>query len=131
MGNTMGKGMGKHAGLAAELLADESVMSKKAHGTAPNPVITSTSGKMRWDADAETADRICCFNRHYAEHSGYWLSTQFLKEHNGDKEVTFYDSVTGKPAFIAPRGRSWQEFVSESRDHGWPSFRDEEVVKEN
>ncbi len=42
--------------------------------------------------------------------------------------VTFYDSVTGKPLYIAPKGRTWQEFLDESRTHGWPSFRDEEVV---
>ena len=46
-------------------------------------------------------------------------------------EVTYYDSVTGKPLFIAPRGRTMSEFLIESRNHGWPSFRDEEVVWDN
>lgn len=45
--------------------------------------------------------------------------------------MTYYDSVTGKPLFIAPRGRSTAEFIKESKVHGWPSFRDEEVVWEN
>ena len=40
-----------------------------------------------------------------------------------EKEITFYDSVTGKPLYIAPRGRTWKEFVVESKAHGWPSFR--------
>ena len=39
--------------------------------------------------------------------------------------------MSGKPLFIAPRGRTVQELISESRSHGWPSFRDEEVVWEN
>merc|ERR1712054_723051 len=65
-----------------------------------------------------------------AEHSGYFTQTRFLREHSGE-EITFYDSVTGKPAFIAPRGRTWKQFVDESKAHGWPSFRDQEVVKEN
>ena len=39
--------------------------------------------------------------------------------------------MTGKPLFIAPKGRTWKEFVDESKGHGWPSFRDEEVVWEN
>ena len=39
--------------------------------------------------------------------------------------------MTGAPLFIAPRGRSMEKFMSESRKHGWPSFRDEEVVWEN
>jgi peptide methionine sulfoxide reductase MsrB len=46
-------------------------------------------------------------------------------------ETTYYDSVTGVPLFIAPRGRSFEDFVKESNSHGWPSFRDEEVVWEN
>ena len=46
-------------------------------------------------------------------------------------EITFYDSVSGKPLFIAPRGRSWDAFVKESKSHGWPSFRDSEVIKKN
>merc|ERR1712170_12575 len=43
----------------------------------------------------------------------------------------FYDSNTGKPLFIAPVGRSMDEFIKESRAHGWPSFGDEEVVWDN
>jgi hypothetical protein len=35
--------------------------------------------------------------------------------------------VTGKPLFIAPRGRTFEEFKAESISHGWPSFRDQEV----
>ena len=34
---------------------------------------------------------------------------------------------TGKALFIAPRGRTFEEFKEESLGHGWPSFRDEEV----
>ena len=40
-------------------------------------------------------------------------------------------SVTGKPLFSAPRGRTFEAFVKESKVHGWPSFRDEEVVWDN
>ena len=46
-------------------------------------------------------------------------------------ETTFYDSVSGKPLFVAPRGRSLKAFIRESKAHGWPSFRDSEVVEEN
>ena len=45
--------------------------------------------------------------------------------------MTYYDSVSGKPLYIAPRGRTMQAFLKESKGHGWPSFRDEEVVWEN
>ena len=104
-------------------------MSKKAHGTSETPV----QEDLRWDCDAKLADRICNFNRHYAEHSGYFEgSPKFLEEARTAKgEMTFYDSNTGKPLFIAPRGRSMEDFLVESRAHGWPSFRDQEVVWEN
>eukprot|EP00615_Pteridomonas_danica_P011181 CAMPEP_0114360720 /NCGR_PEP_ID=MMETSP0101-20121206/24073_1 /TAXON_ID=38822 ORGANISM="Pteridomonas danica, Strain PT" /NCGR_SAMPLE_ID=MMETSP0101 /ASSEMBLY_ACC=CAM_ASM_000211 /LENGTH=175 /DNA_ID=CAMNT_0001505093 /DNA_START=48 /DNA_END=575 /DNA_ORIENTATION=- len=115
-------------GVAAQCLGDESLMSKKAHGTCEAPV----QKNLRWNCDEKTADNICCFNRHYAEHSGYFKSTSFLTE-EGDQsgEITFYDSVSGKPLFIAPRNRSFKDFVKESQAHGWPSFRDSEVVTEN
>ena len=120
----------------------------KAHGTCVAPV----QKQLRWSSRYDTADRICCFNRHYAEHSGYWEETTFLQEvrlfvpislsfcdhqknsqETGDRPITFADSVTGKPLFIFdPQGnRSFEEFKRESLAHGWPSFRDEDVVWEN
>eukprot|EP00933_Yihiella_yeosuensis_P017986 TRINITY_DN14942_c0_g1_i1.p1 TRINITY_DN14942_c0_g1~~TRINITY_DN14942_c0_g1_i1.p1 ORF type:complete len:217 (+),score=26.37 TRINITY_DN14942_c0_g1_i1:72-653(+) len=114
-----------------EIKGSDSIMSQKAHGTCPRPVMKP----LRWKADYETADRICCFNRHYAEMSGSFRGTGFpAAVQAADAEgqtITFYDSVTGKPLFIAPKGRSWKDFEKESLAHGWPSFRDEEVVKEN
>ena len=90
---------------------------------------------LRYGCDFKIADKICCFNRHYAEYSGYWQSTNFLKdaaeELKSKGEIVFYDSITGDPLFVAPRGRSMEEFVKESMSHGWPSFRDEEVVADN
>ena len=64
-----------------------------------------------------------------AENAGYWdRSTTFLREEEQTQgEITFYDSVTSKPLFYAPRSRSWESFVKESKIHGWPSFRDDEV----
>ena len=84
---------------------------------------------LRWGCATKIADDICNFNRHYAERAGYWeRSTQFLKEEGMTTgAVQFYDSNTGHQLFQAPIGRSWESFVRESRQHGWPSFRDEEV----
>ena len=70
-----------------------------------------------------------------SEHSGYFeRKTTFesdarteLGSANDKAEITFYDSNTGKPLFHAPRGRTFDEFLAESQNHGWPSFRDEEV----
>lgn len=107
------------------IIAEEEVMSQKGHGTSEKPV----QKNLRWNCDYETADRICNFNRHYAEFAGYWESTEFLTSvKNGvDEPIKFYDSVTGALLFKAPVGRSMEDFVKESRSHGWPSFRDEEV----
>ena len=109
-------------------IGDESIMSPKAHGTSSIPV----QDNLRWDCDQKVADNICNFNRHYAEYRGYWQSTEFLKaskaEYEANGEIKFHDSNTGKLLFIAPKGRSYDEFIKESISHGWPSFRDEEVV---
>ena len=110
------------------VMGDESIMSQKSHGTSNCPV----QSNLRWGCDEEVADRICNFNRHYAEYSGYWEKTTFLNEaKTTNREITFYDSNTGKPLFVAPRGRSMDQFLMESRNHGWPSFRDEEVIWDN
>ena len=115
--------------------------SLKAHGTTATP----PQENLKWGCDPKTADNICCFNRHYAEHSGYvggaqrntwyiywttyvyllvqylhtpatndpictrlcnhagfltryFATTEFLKkESEASGEITFYDTVTGKP----------------------------------
>eukprot|EP00037_Helgoeca_nana_P013159 m.120902 g.120902 ORF g.120902 m.120902 type:complete len:188 (+) comp21867_c0_seq2:371-934(+) len=97
------------------------------HGTCSHPA--KPDAELRWGVPHTLADKISCFTRRYAEHSGYWESTSFLESVQGRTDpVTFRDSVTGAPLFVAPQGRSWAEFVKESRAHGWPSFRDSEVV---
>mmetsp|Transcript_9219 Transcript_9219/g.15728 ORF Transcript_9219/g.15728 Transcript_9219/m.15728 type:complete len:189 (-) Transcript_9219:398-964(-) len=108
----------------------EDLMSQKAHGTCVGP----PQNPLRWDADYATADRICCFNRHYAEFAGSWERTGLpaaIASQASNSTIIFYDSVTGKPLFKAPKGRSWEDFNKESKAHGWPSFRDDEVVIEN
>ena len=45
------------------VMGDETLMSPKAHGTSSTPV----QKDLRWGCDYDTADRICNFNRHYAE----------------------------------------------------------------
>lgn len=113
------------------VMGDESIMSQKAHGTSATPV----QKDLRWNCDYETADRICNFNRHYAEYAGYWTTTTFVEdaraEYAKNGEISFYDSNSGKKLFVAPKGRDLESFLKESSSHGWPSFRDEEVVWEN
>eukprot|EP00640_Fibrocapsa_japonica_P007034 CAMPEP_0113944916 /NCGR_PEP_ID=MMETSP1339-20121228/37780_1 /TAXON_ID=94617 /ORGANISM="Fibrocapsa japonica" /LENGTH=162 /DNA_ID=CAMNT_0000950279 /DNA_START=30 /DNA_END=515 /DNA_ORIENTATION=- /assembly_acc=CAM_ASM_000762 len=113
-------------GLAASIMGTEELMSEKQHGTCVAP----PQDNLRWGCSQDTASRISCFNRHYAERSGYWETTRFLQEENGEEEIKFYDCITGKELFVAPRGRTFDDFVQESKAHGWPSFRDEEVNAE-
>ncbi|MEM1010070.1 MAG: hypothetical protein AAGJ35_13825, partial [Myxococcota bacterium] len=105
------------------IIGDESIMSPKAHGTSACPV----QDPLRYGCDRDIADRICNFNRHYAEHAGYFLETQWPTEVDRQTTTIYYDSNTGEPLFQAPVGRSFDEFLAESKAHGWPSFRDEEV----
>jgi hypothetical protein len=54
--NLLGKLFGTNSAQSSEypVYAEESVMSKKAHGTSEKPV----QSKLRWSCDYETADRI-------------------------------------------------------------------------
>uniref|UniRef100_A0A7R9WCR8 MsrB domain-containing protein n=1 Tax=Pseudictyota dubia TaxID=2749911 RepID=A0A7R9WCR8_9STRA len=112
------------------VMGKEKIMSKKSNGTSAVPV----QENLRWGVDRDMADRICNHNRHFAELSRYFLDPNltFLAESRAEVErngaMTFYDSNTGKPLFTAPKGgRTYDEFLSESTAHGWPSFRDDEV----
>jgi len=83
--------------------------------------------------DYPTADRICCHNHRFAEYSGYLAAPEvnLFGRLDPTAETVFYDSVCGIPLFVAPRGRSFEEFKEESLHHGWPSFRPEEIISEN
>ena len=72
--------------------------------------------------DHKLATQICSHNRHYAEPSGsaYGAASSYLKELRRDGPTVYYDSVTGLPLFVAPRGRSLEAFLREGADHGWP-----------
>lgn len=105
------------------ILCDEEVMSQKGHGTSEKPVMKD----LKWNCDYDTADRVCNFNRHYAEHAGYWQTTDFLEQVSKTEPTKYYDAVTGYHLFTAPVGRTMEAFLQESLSHGWPSFRDDEV----
>eukprot|EP00747_Dinoflagellata_sp_TGD_P149013 gnl/TRDRNA2_/TRDRNA2_176978_c0_seq18.p1 gnl/TRDRNA2_/TRDRNA2_176978_c0~~gnl/TRDRNA2_/TRDRNA2_176978_c0_seq18.p1 ORF type:complete len:241 (+),score=39.51 gnl/TRDRNA2_/TRDRNA2_176978_c0_seq18:54-776(+) len=78
---------------------------------------------------------VCCNNQRYAEPRGFQERVLFFNklEASGasNGEISFYDSQCGKLLYVAPRGRSYEEFKKESKSHGWPSFRKEEVVYAN
>ena len=77
------------------------------------------------------ATRLRTAHERVAEARGGALTLLCAQEVDRTGETTYYDSVSGLPLFIAPHGRTFAAFEAESRSHGWPSFRDEEVVWEN
>lgn len=56
---------------------------------------------------------------------------QYASSSSSSKPMIFYDSVSGLPLVRAPIGRTVEDFIAESKVHGWPSFRDDEVVWDN
>merc|ERR1712183_525696 len=104
--------------------------SEQCNGGQPMPSISTF---LNATLDYDVANWICCNNHRYAEDKGYLASPEvdLFSRLDPLKETVFYDSVCGIPLFIAPRGRSFDEFKKESLHHGWPSFSPEEIVSEN
>ena len=107
-----------------------SASEDQCYGYTPQPSLAYYLGA---SLDYSTAERICCNNHKWAEYKGYLAAPEvdFFGRLDPNNETIFYDSVCGLPLFIAPRGRSFEEFKEESLYHGWPSFRPEEMVSEN
>lgn len=85
--------------------------------------------------DNETlADAVCCDTRvkPYAEPQFLFEAPDIALFSRLEAGVTtFYDSVCGIPLFRAPVNRTLNEFRADTKEHGWPSFRQAEVVREN
>lgn len=101
----------------------ENIMKPKEHGTSH----TAVQDGLRWGCDWDTADRICNYNRRYAEYAGSWEGTTLKESVKDKKEEYFYDSNTAKILFRAPVDKTWDDWMEESSMHGWPNFRDNEV----
>ena len=91
----------------------------------------------------EDAQSVCCANHHYAERSGHFEDLAFFRALRASPPPpssssgsdpgpwTFYDVACGLPIFRAPIGRSLEVWEAESVAHGWPSFRQAEIIAEN
>lgn len=80
------------------------------------------------------AESVCCDlrNKLRAEPQFLFAAPDIQLFENLDNGVhTFYDSVCGVPLFRAPMNRTLADFEADTNEHGWPSFRTEEVVLEN
>mmetsp|Transcript_52279 Transcript_52279/g.124701 ORF Transcript_52279/g.124701 Transcript_52279/m.124701 type:complete len:202 (+) Transcript_52279:115-720(+) len=80
------------------------------------------------------AEAICCDSRTkvYAEPQFLYQAPDIaLFQKLSEGTTTFYDSVCGVPLFRAPVNRTVEDFKADTDEHGWPSFRDAEVVHEH
>jgi hypothetical protein len=59
-----------------QVVGPDSLMAPKKHGTSDTPV----QQQLRYGVDVKLADKICNFNRHYAENAGYAFKTEWLKQ---------------------------------------------------
>ena len=88
-----------------------------------------------YNPNESLAEAICCdpLYRGLAEPQYTYADPdiQLFQHMNSSGETTFYDPVCGIPLFIVPRGRNFSSFMEETKNHGWPSFRDEELVDGN
>jgi len=85
------------------------------------------------DPTESLATAICCDNRTkvFAEPQFLFEEVQLFDSMNQKGETTFYDSVCGLPLFTVPKGRTLADFEADTTEHGWPSFRTEELHADN
>jgi len=107
--------------------AKESLLTKKNHRSST----LRTEKVLRWNIHSKFANKICNHNNHkLAEDKWYYMVTaDFLEDTDNQDPIVFFDVNTGKHLFTAPLGRSKKEFLAETYEHGWPSFRDDEGTK--
>ena len=105
-------------------------MSEKENGTC----VGTPQSNLRWNVEYDVANWVSCFNRHLAENRNYAFTgdrTYLTYLESSGTDITYYDSITGKPLFYGPKSRSMKEFLDESQPSGWPSFRQDEVNWDN
>merc|ERR1712176_157115 len=89
--------------------------------------------------DESIVDAICCDPnfKGFAEPVGTYARGDvnlfgILDPHgNRTAEYTFFDPICGIPLFTVGSARPFAEFRAETEEHGWPSFRPEELVNNN
>jgi len=106
---------------------------KGSYSLLSNRTDAASSPELRWGVGGKMAEEVRRTNRADVEGAGFWQ--KFLPALERDSaicnQITFRDSATGKPLFIAPKGRTWGEFIKDCQKKGRLAFRDQEVVKQN
>jgi len=78
-------------------------------------------------------EAVCCDSRNarYAEPQNLYTEVALFAQLDSSGVTTFYDSASQLPLFRAPVGRTFAAFRADTRTHGWPSFRGDEIVTKN
>ena len=78
------------------------------------------------------AEAICCDARYddFAEPNSLFSDVNFFAALTDNKGTTFFDSSCGIPLFFVAASR-YETFKSETAEHGWPSFRDVDIINKN
>lgn len=83
-------------------------------------------------SDELLSDAICCDKKYigYAEPNGFFKfpDVGLFRKVDTSGVTTFYDSVCGLAVFQAPIGRSYDSWVQDTQEHGWPSFSADEII---
>lgn len=78
---------------------------------------------------------VCCDSmfQAFAEPQNFYSrpDVQLFANMNQDGPTTFYDSACGLPVFVAPVNRTFADFQADTKEHEWPSFRHDEIIREN
>merc|ERR1719499_2111964 len=78
--------------------------------------------KLNWAGDESMTQAICCDSTYagLAEPRGLFDGLKLFDNLDPNGENTFYDPVSGKALFVAPKGRSFEQWKNETAEHGWP-----------
>jgi len=93
----------------------------------------STYTESMYFPNESLAVSVCCDKRMLSLAEPRFLfqapNVQLFSSLDKSGVTTFYDAMCGVPLFNAPVGRSLADFKADTTEHGWPSFRPEEVVQ--
>ena len=84
------------------------------------------------EANDDLATAVCCDSQNFAyaepQHTFDQPDVALFKQLNAQGQTVFYDSVCGTPLFSVPRNRTLDDFKADTTEHGWPSFRQAEIL---
>ena len=110
---------------AATLLTPGSNASAAAAAVCP------LQADLRFGLDTRSEHNWVCCNKEHAEPKHMFRKHLQLGNLRAEGKWFFYDSKCGLPLFHTAGSREHDDWWDESVGHGWPSFREDEIIAEN